>query len=141
MMVCGAVGGMLFFTGCKREAGHHPDPQTLVEKIGERLNLDEEQRARLTEMVTDLEAEMVALHDAEPDPRTALAGMMRSERLDGVELQQLYTAKRDEVDRLAEKVIAHMVTFHALLTPEQRETLAAEMEDQHHHRRCRFFHH
>lgn len=141
MMVGGTVGGMLFFTGCRHEAGRHPDPEKIVAEIGERLELEEGQQERLKEMVFDLEAEMVALHDAQPDPHAALLKMVRSERLDGVELQQLYTAKREAVDRLAEKVIAHLVDFHALLTPEQRETLAARMEDHHQGRRCRFFRH
>jgi Spy/CpxP family protein refolding chaperone len=130
---------MLFFTGCRHEAGRHPDPETIVAEISQRLDLDPVQQDRLKEMVIDVEAEMVALHDAEPDPHAALLEMVRAERLDGVELQQLYTAKREAVDRLAEKVIAHLVTFHALLTPEQRETLAAKMAD--HDRRCRFFRH
>ena len=141
MTVCGTVGGMLFFTGCRHEAGRHPDPEKIAAEISERLDLDEVQQERLREMVIDLEAEMVALHDAEPDPHAALLKMVRSERLDGVELQQLYTAKREAVDRLAEKVIAHLVEFHTLLTPEQRETLAVKMEDHQHGRRCRFFRH
>jgi Spy/CpxP family protein refolding chaperone len=141
MMVCGTVGGMLFFTGCRHEAGRHPDPEKIVAEIGGRLDLDEGQQERLKEMVIDLEAEMVALHDAQADPHAALLKMVRSERLDGVELQQLYTAKREAVDLLAEKLIAHLVEFHALLTPEQRETLAAKMEDHHHGRPCRFFRH
>jgi Spy/CpxP family protein refolding chaperone len=92
-------------------------------------------------MVIDLEADIVALHDAEPAPRTVLAGMIRSAQLDGVELQRIYTARREQVDRLAEKVIDQLVEFHALLTPEQREILATKLENHHNGRRCRFFQH
>lgn len=138
-MVSGLVASMLFFTGCRRDGGHHPDPERIVEEITSRLNLDEEQSARLREMVLDLEAEVVALHDAAPDPHTLIPEMIRGERLDGVELQQLYNAKRDNVDRLAELVIANLVEFHSILTPEQRETLATEMENHRKNGHCRFF--
>lgn len=138
-MVSGLVASMLFFTGCRRDAGRHPDPEKIVAEISSRLDLDEDQSARLKEMVLDLEAEMVALHDTAPDLRSLIPEMIRGERLDGVELQQLYTSKRESVDQLAEKVIASLVEFHTLLTPEQRETLATEMENHHKSRRCRFF--
>lgn len=138
-MVSGLVASMLFFTGCRRDADHHPDPDRIVEEITSRLNLDEEQSARLREMVLDLEAEVVALHDSAPDLHTLIPEMIRGERLDGVELQQLYNDKRDSVDRLAEKVISHLVEFHAILTPEQRETLATKIENHPKNRHCRFF--
>jgi periplasmic protein CpxP/Spy len=141
MMVCGMVGGMLYFTGCRHEDGRRPDPKRIVSEISERLNLDETQRSRLTEMVTDLTDEILAIHDAEADPHLQIAEMVRSERLDGIELQQLYTAKRENVDRLAEKVIKDLVEFHSLLTPEQRETLAKRIEDHEKGERCRFFNH
>jgi Spy/CpxP family protein refolding chaperone len=141
LMVCGMVGGMLFFTGCRHEEGRRPDPKRIVSEISSRLNLDESQRSRLTQMVTELEADIVALHDAEPDPHQQMAEMVRSERLDEIELQQLYTAKREKVDRLAEKIIADLVDFHALLTPEQRETLAERIENHGENGHCRFFHH
>lgn len=141
LMVCGMVGGMLFFTGCRREAGHHPDPERIVNEITDRLDLDESQRSRLTEMVTELEADIVALHETKPDPHQQMAEMVRSERLDEVELQQLYTAKREKVDRLAERIIPDLVEFHALLTPEQRETLAERIENHGENGHCRFFHH
>lgn len=143
LMLAGMVGGlvtsMLFFTGCRHEGGRHPDPERIVSEITSRLNLDETQSARLREMALDLEAEMVALHEAEPDPHTLVPEMMRAENLDGVELQQLYTTKRENVDRLAERVIAHLMEFHSLLTPEQRDTLATEMENHRERKRCRFF--
>ena len=138
-MVSGLVASMVFFTGCRRDAGRHPDPERIVTEIASRLNLDEEQSARLREMVLDLEAEMVALHDAAPDPHTLIPEMIRGERLDGVELQQFYNAKRDNVDLLAEMAIAHLVAFHTILNPEQRETLATEIENHHQNKRCRFF--
>ncbi len=138
MMVLGLVGGMLFFTGCRRDAGRHPDPERIAAKIAERLDLDETQQARLTEIVFALEADLTELHDAEPDPHQMMADMIRSERLDGVALEQLYTTKRETVDQMAEKVIPALVDFHAILTPEQRETLAARIEDHELHRRCRF---
>ncbi|MEJ2640491.1 MAG: Spy/CpxP family protein refolding chaperone [Desulfosarcinaceae bacterium] len=140
LMVCGMVGAMLFFTGCRHEIGRRPDPERIVSKISERLSLDEMQRSRLTEMVTDLTADLTALHDAEPDPHLQMAEMVRSEGLDEVELQQIYTAKRETVDRLAEKIIADLVEFHGLLTPAQRETLAERIEAHGENGRCRFFH-
>ena len=140
-MVSGLVASMLFFTGCRRDAGRHPNPDRIVTEIRSRLNLDDGQSARLSEMVIDLEAEIVALHDAAPDSQAAVLEMLRGERLDGIELQQLYTAKREHVDRLAERVITYLVEFHSLLTPEQRETLATEMENHHQNKRCRVFHH
>ena len=139
LMICGLVGGMLFFTGCRRDGGHHPDPQKIVAKLSDKLDLDESQRDRLTEMVTDLEAEIVALHEDEGDSRQAAIEMIRSEAVNATDLQALYGSKREMVDLMAEKVIPYLVEFHALLTPEQRETLAAKIEDHQAHRRCRFF--
>lgn len=138
-MVSGLVASMLFFTGCRRDGERHPDPERIVSEITSRLDLDEEQSASLREMVLDLEAEVVALHDTEPDPHILVPEMVRADALNGAELQQLYTTKRENVDRLAERVIAHMVAFHALLTPEQRETLATEMENHRENKGCRFF--
>jgi periplasmic protein CpxP/Spy len=141
LMVCGMFGGMLLFTGCRHEDGRRPDPKRIVSEISSRLKLDEMQRSRLTEMVTDLTADLTALHDTETDPHQQMAEMVRSERLDEVELQQLYAAKREKLDRMAERVIPDLVEFHALLTPEQRETLAKRIEDHGDNGRCRFFHH
>lgn len=138
-MVSGLVASMLFFTGCRRDNGRHPDPEKIVAEISSRLDLDEDQSARLREMVLDLEAEIVALHDAQPDLRSLIPEMIRGDQLDGAELQDLYTAKRESVDLVAEQVIASVVEFHTLLTPEQRETLATKMENHHEHKRCRFF--
>jgi periplasmic protein CpxP/Spy len=141
LMVCGMVGGMLFFTGCRHEEGRRPDPERIVSKISSRLNLNETQRTRLKEMVTELEADIVALHDTGPDPHQQMVEMVRSERLDEVELQQLYTAKREKLDQLVERVIPDLVEFHALLTPEQREALAKQIEDHGEGGRCRFAYH
>jgi periplasmic protein CpxP/Spy len=140
LIVIGMVGGMLFFTGCRHDDGRRPDPERIVSEISDRLSLDDMQRSRLTEMVNDLKDDIMAYHDAEPDPHGQLAEMIRSERLDEIELQQMYTAKREKVDRLAEKVIKDLAEFHALLTPEQRENLAKRIEAHGEGERCRFFH-
>ena len=67
--------------------------------------------------------------------RQRLLAMVRSDAIDRAELDRLVDEKKAAVEAMIPFFLDRAVAFHALLTPEQRETLAAEMEKHHDRRR------
>ena len=139
-----AVASLLFAGGivaCKH--GNHPcgfdefDLDAAVNRIASKLDLTETQKADLDRMALEIAEKAKTMHADHAARHQELADLVRQESIDKATVDQLVTDKIQKATEMAEFVTERLIAFHATLTPEQRETVAARIET-HSSRGCRF---
>jgi protein CpxP len=126
--------------GHSRFAGYHGvTPEKRVEwvkkYIAGELKLDEAQNAKLDAIAADLMDRRKKMAPEREKGRLELAELVRSEKLDRVDLERLVDKKRAHIEDVIDVGLDHAVEFHQMLTPEQR-TLLAEKIEKHERGRC-----
>lgn len=135
-----AVVVTLAMVGCGHRAfGPTADtPQARAEwiakRVSDRLDLTPSQQEELDRMVREVAIRHEELRAERAQARQRLLAMVRSDAMDRAELDRLVDEKKTAIEAMIPFFLDRAVAFHSLLTPEQRETLAVEME-KHHDRR------
>jgi periplasmic protein CpxP/Spy len=131
-----AVGGIFLAAGCGRRcATPEKRAEWIVDKIESKLDLSKEQVTEVNKIKDEILAkrdEFKGLHEGLYE---TMLKEIRSDKIDANSINQLFTAKETKFKELRSFMIAEAAKFHAILTPEQREKLAKEME-KHHKDRC-----
>ena len=131
------------FTACKH--GHHRggfdefDIEAATNRIASRLELSETQKAELKTITTEIAAKAKEMHADRQTRHQELADLVRQETISRAEIDQKIDDKLTKIKELADFATDRLVTFHATLTPEQREKVAEHIEE-HSSRRHGFFH-
>lgn len=110
--------------GPGRRAG---DPTMMIERMADRLQLDESQRQSIANIVSAARPEFAALHDASRENRAAIHALNVDDPDYGVALQNLSVTSGElaaELTLLSGRVRGEIAD---VLTPEQREVLADRM--------------
>ena len=144
LVVIALLGGI--FVGCGHRAYHSgsQDPgmhvEWLSEKIADRLELTTDQKARLEEIVTDLHEKRQEGQEWRKSARQDVINLVRQEQIEQKDIDRLVDMHRQRMDKLITYLSGQIIEFHALLTPEQREKLAGEIEKHEpgHWRQCRY---
>jgi len=123
-----------------RFAGYHgASPEKRVEwikkHISDELNLDTAQNEKLAALAADLLECRQKMKPVREQGRLELAALVKAEKLDRNDLEQLVDKKRVHVEEMIDVVMDHAVEFHQMLTPEQRSLLAEKIE-KHDRYRC-----
>ena len=131
---------ILVACGHSRFAGYHgASPEKRVawikKHISDELNLDAAQNEKLDAIAADLMERRKDMQPVREKGRLELAALVRAEKLDRNDLEQLVDNKRAHVEEMIDVVMDHAVEFHQMLTPEQR-TLLAEKIEKHDRYRC-----
>ena len=126
--------------GHSRFAGYHgTSPEKRVEwvkkHISDELNLDAAQNEKLDAIAADLLDRREKMAPEREKGRLELAELVRADKLDRADLEQLVDNKRAHIEEMIDVVMDHAVDFHQMLTPEQR-TLLAEKIEKHERGRC-----
>lgn len=121
--------------GCGRP--HPPSPEKradwIVKKVSSKLDLNADQKAKLNTIKEEVLARMKEESAGrEKTGREALA-LVKSGKIDAASVNKLFDEREAAMKRLKPFFVEKIVEFHAMLTPEQRTTLADYMEK--HHRR------
>jgi Spy/CpxP family protein refolding chaperone len=121
----------------------HRTPEEKVEflksKISEKLELTDAQKLTLNRIGEEILAEHDQLEGRHETFKTDVVETLKKEAVTTEELKELFETKKPVIDDLMQMAAEHIAEFHAVLTPEQRATLIAEIES-HEKGRCRFFH-
>ena len=121
----------------------HRSPEEKIEylksKISEKLELTEAQKATLNQIGEEILAEHDQLEGTHEAFKANLMETLKKDSVTSEELKELFETKKPVIDDLMQMAADHIAEFHAILTPEQRATLIAEIES-HQRGRCRFFH-
>lgn len=135
------------FWGCQRASAHGDEngafPRHKVDWVKKeltgKLELTDIQVAELDRIIETVKAKHADLHAAYPDLRSALFDELRKDQLTAEEVRQLFESRRPALEEMLTVISEGIADFHAVLSPEQREKLVAEMES--HNERCRFRRH
>lgn len=135
------------FWGCQRAAAHDNEdggfPQHKVDRIKEeltkKLELTDIQVAELDRIIENLKTRHAELHATCPELRNAFFDELRKDQLSAEEIRQLFESRRPAFEEMLTVISEGIADFHAVLTPEQREKLVAELEAHKNH--CRFRRH
>ncbi len=136
MVIVGGVGATAMAKGGHYYHGYRDGgaPGVMVEWLAEKLDLTDEQKAKLEPLkkkAIERRKEMRASHEAiHKEIMTQLA----ADTVDKARLAELAKMKEAEFAKTANMAVDGFAEFHALLTPEQRKSLVAKMEDK---RKCR----
>lgn len=110
-----------FWGGGKMEA--------VVDLLTYRLSLDDNQRAQLTAIASEIKQKAVASRAGREAGHKALVDLVRQANLDRQKLDAMIRDRQQHMNEFVQQVAERLVEFHAGLTPEQREKLAHAIEN------------
>ena len=108
-----------------------------VDKLTRTLDLDDAQQARLRTMAETLHARMAEIRKDHEKGKAEVIAMVEREKVEAREIDDLLAKKMQRIEPVRRLFAENMAAFHAMLTPKQREKLAAAIQD-HEPGRCRF---
>lgn len=132
------IGGV---AACKH--GHHPggfdefDLAAATDRIASRLDLTESQKADLKQITREIADKAKAMHANHASRRRELADLVRQDAIGRDVVDQLITDKMEKMREMADFAAERLIAFHGTLTPEQRESIAAIIENRS-SKGCRF---
>lgn len=116
--------------------GHHRggfdefDMAAATDRIASRLDLTESQKADLERIAGEFAEKARAMHAEHENRHRELADLIRQDVIDSDVVDMMITEKMATVREMADFAAQRLITFHATLTPEQRERIAARIESR-----------
>jgi protein CpxP len=104
------------------------DQQAVVNRVASHLDLSESQKAEFQDIVAEFAAKAKAMHADRQAHHQELADLVRQETVSRETVDRMVAEKFDRMKELADLAADRLIAFHATLTPEQREKLAAHIE-------------
>jgi periplasmic protein CpxP/Spy len=99
-----------------------------IEKVSEKLELNEAQKQKLGVLADEMLAQRKALRGDSADPRTEMKNLIAGEKFDRSKAQTLLDQKTQSVQAGGPRVIAAMADFYDSLTPAQQAQVREKME-------------
>ena len=93
----------------------------MVERVSGKLDLNAEQKQRLTVLAEKLHAQRLALMGDKPNPRADIQALVAGERFDRARAQTLVAEKTAALTSQSPEVIAAMGDFYDSLNPAQQQ--------------------
>ena len=120
---------------------HRPDPemisQRIIERVTEKLDLNEEQVAKLNDVKETLMTARKEMREQRADKQSELMALLEQPTLDQQKALALVNEHGDAIKAHAPKVIAAVAAFYDSLTPEQQQTLRTTIQERmERHDRC-----
>jgi Spy/CpxP family protein refolding chaperone len=112
--------------GCYKTPGQRAE--RIVNHIAEKLNLNDTQKAKLNAIKDEFMAKAPAMRKTREETFDEVIAFMRSPKIDQDKANALVEKNKTQTDELIRFIFAKYVEFHDMLTPEQREKAAKEME-------------
>jgi protein CpxP len=103
----------------------------MVDRVARRLDLNAEQKQRLTALADKVQQQRAALAAGTPDPRAAIRGLVAGDKFDRAKAQALVAEKMAAVNTGSPEVIAALGDFYDSLSAAQQ----AKVRDYMGHRR------
>ncbi len=125
------IGGV---AACKH--GHHPggfdqfDLAAATERIASRLDLTEPQKADLEQMAGEVAEKAKAMHTEYANRHQELADLIRQDAVRKDVVDGMIAEKMEKMREMADFAADRLIAFHGTLNPEQREKIAAHIENR-----------
>ncbi len=124
--------GALLFSGCHRNCGREGDPQKQADKIVDRmkrkLDLNSEQEAKIRVLAHEVADSLATLRGLHQGLHAEILKQLRSPAVDTAALGHDVSDREARFHALRPFLVRKFSELHALLTPQQREKLAAFLE-------------
>jgi Spy/CpxP family protein refolding chaperone len=122
-----ALALLLIIAACYRKA---PEQrlQGIVDSMADKLDLNEAQRQKLDAMKQEALTMSPDMKTTRQESFEELISIMRSPQVDQQKMRALAERNKAQSDRFISFFSKKFVEFHDMLTPEQREKAALEME-------------
>ena len=114
------------------------DLEAASNRIASRLDLSESQKTELKEIITDIATRAKEMRADRETHHRELANLVRQDTIAPATIDAMVTEKFDQMKDLVDLAAARLISFHASLTPEQREKIAAHIEEHTAADRCFF---
>jgi len=132
------IGGL---AACKHRRGpcgfDQFDLQAGINRVASRLDLTEEQKADLDQIAHEITEKARALQEVRSVRQQELANVVRQDSIDQAVVDEMISARFNEMREMVDFASVRLIAFHSNLTPEQREKIAQRIED-HAAEGCRF---
>lgn len=99
-----------------------------IEKVSEKLELNEAQKQKLGVLADEMLAQRKALRGDTANPRAEMQALIAGEKFDRTRAQTLLEQKTQAVQAGGPRVIAAMADFYDSLTPTQQAQVREKME-------------
>ncbi|HEX4381360.1 MAG TPA: Spy/CpxP family protein refolding chaperone [Myxococcales bacterium] len=110
-----------------------------IEDLEDEIDATPQQRAVIEQSKSNVFAALEAKQAAKAqDQRGQLVALLTADKLDQSALYALVTSKTQDIQDLAKVVVPEIQKVHDVLTPAQRQTLAAKAAQMHEHHRGGF---
>ncbi len=130
-MTIAALAAVTTLVGCYRTPEQRAE--RVVNHIAEKLNLNEAQKTKLNVIKDEFMARGPAMRKAREETFNEMVSLMRSQNIDQDKMNALVEKNKAQAEDFIKFVSAKYVEFHDMLTPEQREKAAKEMEEWNEH--------
>ena len=141
-MKIAAVGGLivsgLLLMGAASGCGHrHASPEQradhIVEKIKDKLDLNEEQTSKLVIAKNEILRIRQEMKAQKTQTRTDIFEMLEQPKLDQNRILSMVKDKTQAVNEKAPEIVVAVAGFYDSLTPEQQKTLREKIKDKMEH--------
>jgi len=103
----------------------------VVKKISSELDLDDSQMAKLDVIKSEVLARQQSFSGIKSEVWDEVHQQLRSASIDEQKLNELFAGKETQFTEMRTFAVSKFAEFHAILTPEQRTTLAEKMTKMH----------
>lgn len=100
----------------------------MVERIGDKLDLDAEQKLKLDAVAAEMAAQRKAFRGDSANPRDDLKALIAGDRFDRARAQALLEQKTAAVQQQGPKVLTAFADFYDSLTPEQQQQVRERLD-------------
>lgn len=113
--------------GYKHHRGHH-NPERMVERISDRLELSGEQRQKLDAVKDAFLQGRNGLKRERQEVMNRLIDEVRNPEIDSTRIQAMIDQRKVKLDAMASQVMAPVIEFHKSLDDAQRDKIINLME-------------
>jgi uncharacterized membrane protein len=120
--------------GACRHGHHHGgfdefDLEAATNRIASRLDLSDTQKAELKEIIADIASQAKVMRADRETRHREMAALVRQDAIAPESVEMMINDRFDQMKVLAEAVASRLIAFHATLSLEQREKIAAYIEE------------
>lgn len=105
----------------------------MVERMSSRLDLNPEQKQRLSALAEQMHQQRLALMGSHAQPRAQLQALMAGPQFDRSKAQALINEKTAQIQQQSPALIAAMGDFYDSLNPAQQQKVREFMQKRGHH--------
>lgn len=100
----------------------------MVERIGDKLDLNAEQKLKLDAVASEMEAQRKAFRGDSAKPRDDIKALITSDKFDRTKAQALLEQKTSAVQQQGPKVLTALADFYDSLTPAQQQQVRERLD-------------